>query len=182
MKIRNLIQLLLLVLWMTGCKKSNPAEEKEREFVPGDVIIGIRSAIPISGVFNLMNENGVAIDLMSGFFNYSTLPTDSLDYVISGLKDKEYFNKRGFKGGSAFNHAIEHRIIVTESFFEMDLSSQNDWLITMDKLELKDLGNDNRYLLIKVQPGTEAFWLNRFRSHPYVKWVELNWYSDIVLH
>ena len=180
MKIKNSVQLLLLVLWMAGCKKDSPV--KEREFVAGDVIIGIKSGFPIHEVFDLMNENGITIDHMSGFFYYSTLPTDSLDYIVSELRNKEYFNKRGFKGGSAYNHAIEHRIVVAETFFEMNLPAQNDWLLSMEKLELKDLDNDTRYLLIKVEPGTEELWLDRFRNHPYVKWVELNRYADIVLH
>ena len=112
---------------------------------------------------------------MSGFFNYSALPNDSLDYIINILKDKIYLNKRGFNGGSAFIHAIENRIIVTQFLFEMTIEAQQDWLTTMNILKLNDLGDGTKNLVIKVTPGTEKHWMQLFKVYPDVTWVELNY-------
>jgi hypothetical protein len=170
------------LLALVSCDSDDSPEQAKRQFVPGDVSIGIKATTPIASVFDLMNDNDVFIDQMSGFFYYSALPTDSLDYVINQLKSKTYFNKRGFAGGSAYVHALDNRITVVQSFFEMDADAQQDWLTTIDELQLKDLGNDTRNLLIKVTPGTENFWMNTFKNHPEVTWVDLNWYGDIVLN
>ena len=174
MRLKAILQTTILTLFIIGCNDEDNLPIDDREFVPGDVIIGIKSTTSINSVFDLMNEREVTIDQMSGFFNYSTLPNDSLDYIINELKDKIYLNKRGFSGGSAFIHAIENRIIVTEFFFEMNMEAQQDWLTTMNILKLNDLGNDTKNLLIKVTPGTEKYWMQLFKIHPYVTWVELN--------
>lgn len=183
MSAKSIVQLALLVLVLAGCKKDSPVEEqeREREFVPGDLLIGIKSGAPIRDIFDLMNENGVAIHRMSGFFYYSMLPGDSLNYVIRELQNQDYFSEGKASEKSVYVHAIENRIRVIGSFAEMPYPAQQDWLKTIDDLELKDLDNDTRYVYIKVEPGTEKAWLGRFTDHPYVKWVELNWYSDIVL-
>lgn len=175
MKGHYAIFILLLSLLTITCDDNDDQELDERDFVPGDIAIGIKSTTPISTVFDLMNEKGVFIEQMSGFFNYSTLPNDSLNYIISILKSKSYTDRWGGDGGSAFISAVDNRIIVTEFFFNMVPDAQQDWLLTMDLLLLKDLGNDTKNLLINVTPGTERYWMNVFKKHPYVTWVELNY-------
>ena len=123
-------------------------------------------------------EKKVTIDQMSGFFNYSALPNDSLDYIINILKDKIYLNKRGFNGGSAFIHAIENRIAVTQFLFEMNIEAQQDWLTTMNVLKLNDPENGSKNLVIKVAPGTEKRWMQLFKLHRSVAWVELNYIGE----
>jgi hypothetical protein len=180
MKAADLLRVILVAISLSGCGDTEIKNERDH-FVPGDLIIGIHADVPIDSVFNLINKKGLVIDQMSGFFNYSTFPNDSLEYVKKALRDKPYLNKRGFKGGAAFLHAIDNRIIVTEFLFEMDTTSQQDWLETINRLQLVDLGNDTRCVSLKVKPGQEKAWLAVFNDHPYVKWVELNWYAHIVL-
>jgi hypothetical protein len=175
MRLKTILQTAILALVIIACNDEDNSPADVREFVPGDLIIGIKSTASISSVFDLMNEKGVTIDQMSGFFNYSTLPNDSLDYINNVLKDKVYLNKRGFSGGSGFISAVDNRLIVTELFFEMDIAAQQDWLATMDLLKLNDLGNDTKNLVIKVVPGTEEEWTQTFKAHPIVTWVELNY-------
>src|SRR5688572_15967934 len=101
MSVRHIFPNILLTLSIIACSDKDLALD-ERDFVLGDVVIGIKSTVSINSVFDLMNEKDVFIDKMNGFFNYSTFPNDSLPYVVNELKDKAYLNKRGFKGGSAF--------------------------------------------------------------------------------
>jgi hypothetical protein len=175
MRLKTILQTTILTLFIIACNDDDNLPVDDREFVRGDLIVGIKSTTSISSVFDLMNEKGATIDQMNGFFNYSTLPIDSLDYIIKELKDKTYLNKRGFNGGSAFIHEPENRIIVTELFFEMDIEAQQDWLTTMNILKLNDLGNDTKNLVIKVTPGTEKYWIRLLKIHPNVTWVELNY-------
>ena len=48
---------------LAACKDNN-APANKNDYAPGDVIIGIKSDIPINLVFDLMNEMGVFIDEM----------------------------------------------------------------------------------------------------------------------
>lgn len=174
MKLKTLTQALLLSLLAMACEDDDVTKATEREFVPGDLVVGIKPDVPINEVFDLFNDNELAIDQMSGFFHYSTLANDSLNFVIQELKPKGYLNKRGFNGGSAFISVTEDRITVTEFFFEMDPDSQQDWLVTEDKLNLQALGNDTRNVLIKVPVGTEQYWMGFLLEENSVTWVELN--------
>lgn len=175
MRNRLIFQIIFVSSFILGCDEKVNENLDQRDFVPGDIAIGIKSTIAIDLVFDLMNEKEVLIEQMSGFFNYSTLPSDSLEYIKEILKSKPYTDRWGGKGGSAFISAVDGRLIVTEFFFNMDIPAQEDWISTMNQLELKDLGNDTKNLLITVTPGSEKFWLDVFKNHPYVKWVELNY-------
>ena len=177
MRILYIFQVLFLSIFSIGCDEDEPQQLDEREFVPGDVAVGIKSGIPINLVFDLMNEKEVFIQQMSGFYNYSTLPTDSLNFVKNILISKPYTNKWGGTGGSAY--IVENRIVVTELFFQMDLPAQEDWLFTMTQLQLNDLQGDTKNILIKVSPGTEKYWMDIFRKHAYVTFVEPNYIGGL---
>lgn len=180
---RRIIFLLVNLAFITSCTNDPLSPDSdELEFVPGYVIIGINADVTIERVFGLINQHELSIDKMSGFFNYSTLPNDSLNFVTNYLKDKPYLNKRGFKGGSAFISKTDNRITVTEFLFEMDMSAQFDWLDTIDTLELKDLGNDTQNVTVLVDEGTEKFWASQFAEYPEVSWTELNWIVNIERH
>jgi hypothetical protein len=161
-----------------SCSEDESPQTKEKRFVAGDVLVGIRAEVSIDQVFDLMNEKGVTIDMMSGFFTYSLLPNDSLDYINNQLATKSYLNQRGWN--SQVGSIVEDRIRLTTFFFEMDLPAQTDWLETMEKSQLKDLEAETKSVLVKVTPGTEFEWIEFFKSHPYVTWTELNEYADIV--
>jgi hypothetical protein len=162
---------------MTSCSEDEPRKAADRPFVPGDVAVGIKPEVEIGQVFNLMNEKMVTIDMMSGFFTYSLLPPDSVDYINNQLAGKSYFNQRGWSDQRSF--IADSQIKLTTFFFDMDLAAQTDWLETMEKLQLKDLHGETKNLLIKVAPGTEKAWIRFFESHPFVTWAHLNEYVEI---
>lgn len=176
---RNLLKILSLTIFLTSCQKEE-LKNKERKFVPGDLIIGVKSTISIDKVFNLMNQNQLAIDQMSGFFSYSLLPNDSLGFINNQLISKSYLNQRGWS--NQVGYIANDRILLTTFFFAMDKSSQIDWLKTAEKSKLVDLQTDTKNLLVKVAPGTEKEWMRYFESHPFVTWAELNEYAQIVTH
>jgi hypothetical protein len=173
---RSISKILTLTALLTSCQQDEVKVE-EREFVHGDVIVGVRSNIAIDKVFELMNENQLTIDQMSGFFSYSLFPNDSLTFINKQLVSKTYLNKRGWS--NQVGNIADNRILLTTFFFEMDKTSQIDWLETIQKCKLVDLQGDTKNLLVKVVPGTEKKWLAFFKSHPYIKWAELNEYIQI---
>ncbi|HEY3403113.1 MAG TPA: hypothetical protein VGK59_06990 [Ohtaekwangia sp.] len=171
MKAKHTLFILLLLLLTVACSDDS---KPEPDFVPGDVLIGIKSTVTAEQVFDLMNGKQAFIYQMSGFYQHSTFPNDSLDFVVEELTDKSYFNTMGFSGGNAFIDAIDNRITVTQMFFNMNLSNQQDWLETMDKLQLVD-EEGSKHVLIKVKPGREDETIEIFKSHEYVAWAMLNY-------
>lgn len=129
-------------------------------------------------VFDLMNEKGVAIDHMYGFSTYSLLPIDSLTFINNQLVSKSYLNNWAYS--NQVGKVVNNRIELNTTFFEMDLVSQWDWLETIKRSQLKDLGATDKLLVIKVTPATEKEWIGIFEPHPYVKSVSLNWYIKVV--
>lgn len=172
--------MLVLVFLLFSCAKEQVDPVGDKLFAPGDVIVIIHPDVATKDVFALMNQNGVTIETLSGFFYFSSLPNDSLSFVIDELTNKAYLNGHGFTGGSAFVSKADFRITVIEFFFNMDITAQNDWLKTMDVLKLQPLQNTNRVVYVKVMPGTETLWVERFEEHPYVKAADLNWYAELM--
>lgn len=175
MKVIRLLLISLLTLFFMSCEEKDINDEDEMEFVAGEVLIGIKPEISIDQVFDWLNSVDVFIDQMSGFHYYSDLTNDSLAYVINQLKPKPYLSRGGFEGGSASISTTDNRIIVKEKYFEMGMDAQQDWLATEELLKLHDLKLETKYLLVKVEPGTEKRWMRILKHHPYVSWVDLNW-------
>jgi len=175
MKRKILFHIFIGTILFAACDNGDSKTE-EPLFVSGDLLVGIKSNVSIDKVFDLMNEKGVAIDYLSGFSSYSLLPNDSLTFINAQLITKSYLNGPGWS--NQVGKIVNNRIQLNTIFFEMDLASQSDWLETIKKSQLEDLGSD-KYLFIKVKPGTEKEWINIFESHPYVRWAELNLYVTV---
>lgn len=90
---------MLSAAFLISCTNDEQPElyDQNEDFVPGHIIIGINSDVSIDQVFNLINEQGLFIDYMSGFYSYSTLPTDSISYVVNYLKNKPFKQKRIYR-------------------------------------------------------------------------------------
>ena len=140
------------------------------------LIVSYPSDVSIDLVFDLMNEKGVAMDVMYGFYTYSLLPIDSLTFINNQLISKSYLNN--WACSNQVGKVVNNRIELNTMFFEMDLESKLDWLETIKKSQLEDLEVD-KLLFIKVTPGTEKEWKGVFESHPYVRSVELNLYVTV---
>jgi hypothetical protein len=171
MKRKILFHILMATILLAACDHEENKPE-EPLFAPGKILVGIKSNVPIDLVFDLMNEKGVAIDVMYGFYTYSLLPIDSLTFINNQTIAKSYLNGRG--RSNQVGKVVNNRIELNTTFFEMDLVSQLDWLETIKKSQLNDLGAIHKLVVINVTPGTEKEWLEIFETHPYVKSVSLN--------
>ena len=140
MKSKILFGVLMVTILLASCDNEDFNKTEDIPFVPGYVLIGIKSDVSIDLVFDLMNEQGVTILSMSGFSSYSLLPNDSLTFINNQLITKSYLHKSGWSTQLA--SVVNNRIQLTIFFFEMDLDSQLDWLETIKKSQLKDLGDE----------------------------------------
>ena len=171
----------IVLIILTGCSIQcmSPDPLAKERYVPGEVLIGLHAPTLTTEAFKLVNGHALFIKKMTGFFHHAALPNDSLDYVIGILKNKPYLNKNGFKGGSAFIHAVSDKITVTETFFDMDQDAQSDWLSTMGQLRLNDLEGDTKMIVLIVEAGTEFYWLETLKTDERVAWADLNWFQPI---
>ena len=119
MKTKILFDILIATILFAACDDGDHKTE-EPQFVPGDLLVGIKSDVSIDKVFDLMNEKGVAIDRMSGFFSYSLLPNDSLTFINNQLITKSYLNGSGWS--NQVGKIVNNRIQLNTIFFKMDLA------------------------------------------------------------
>ena len=180
--------LLLLGLAAGACQKEmpEPAEPEDAyPFVAGELAVGIKEGVPITRAFRLADSLNFTITSLEGFFYNSNLPQDSLTYVRKVLLSKPYLNKNGFSAGSIYTvyfNSDDAKIRITNSFFEMDAASQQDWRATMQQLQLQILPTTTAYVRLKVPVGEEKYWRTELRTSPLVKWTELNSIVPIQLH
>jgi hypothetical protein len=180
--------LLLLGLAAGACQKetAEPAEPEDAyPFVPGELLVGITDGVPITRAFRLADSLNFTITRLNGFFYNSTLPKDSVGYVRSVLLRKPYLNKNGFSAGSIYNvyfNSDDAKIRITNSFFEMDAASQQDWVATMRQLQLVALPTTTANVQLKVPVGEEKYWRTELRASSFVKWTELNSIAAVQLH
>jgi hypothetical protein len=180
--------LLLLGLAAGACQKeaAEPAEPEDTDpFVAGELLVGITEGVPITKAFRLADSLNFTIDHLNGFFYNSTLPKDSIGYVRNVLLRKPYLNKNGFSAGSIYSvyfNTDDAKIRITNSFFEMDAASQQDWVATMQQLQLVALPTTTANVRLKVPVGEEKYWRTELRTSTFVKWTELNSIVPVQLH
>lgn len=175
---KNKLILAILIISLFSCSEDEDPQASTQQFIPGQIIIGIRPEVSIQEVFNLMNKRKALINNMKNFDTYSTLPADQLENVIETLKAKPYLNRPGFEGGNAYVTGSQQRILVNDDFFVMDEAAQKDWLQTEKMLELYTVPRENKYLVVSVKPGHERLLMSLFKAEPEVTYAELNLISE----
>jgi len=179
----HLLTILFLVFFLYSCKKEHNIET-DKEFEKGTLLVGIKDNYEIQKIFDIFNSNSLNIRQINGHVYNSTLPSDSLDFVIDELNKKAYINNgawKAVKNGSVYLHYNTKIITICCSMFNMDENNQNDWIETTKQLKLVEV-SANKSLNIEVPIGKEMYWLEVLKPNPYIRWVDLNWFDEIVLH
>jgi len=173
MKIATRFLLLLSLAALSACQKETVEPAETADFVPGELLVGLKDGVPITRAFRLADSLSFDIKQMSGFFYNSGLPKDSVAYVKRVLLSKPYLNKKGFTGDAVYFNTVDNKIRITDFFFDMDVASQQDWISTMQQLQLTSL-NAAANMQLKVPIGSEKYWLTEVRKNSIVRWTELN--------
>jgi len=189
MKKYIIVTIFIFLLSLMSCQEDTTEFEQDDlniEFVPGELLIGIKSNVDIKSVFDLINESNFRVDKINSLTFNSDLPSDSLEYILNQLNSKSYTNDglNWFTTGYLHNQTKEIRVF--PKLFEMENTDfQSDWLKSMDELELKQRHHPNLpsgTFLTYVPEGSELEWQNHFQSKDIIKWCELNYIAQIRLH
>jgi len=178
----NLLIVLFLMFLYSCDKEQNIITDKE--FEKGTLLVGIKNNYEMQKIFELFNSNNLNIKQINGHIYNSTLPSDSIDFVINELNKKSYINNgtwKAVKNSSVYLHYNTMIITICCSLFNMNEKNQNDWIETTKELKLVEV-SANKSLNIEVPIGKEMYWLEVLKPNPYIRWVDLNWIDEIVLH
>ena len=174
------IILFITVFFSISCKKNNSQDNIDRDFVKGDVLVGIDSTVQLEQLFSYVNSYSLTIDEINGFYYTTTIPKDSIPYIKSILNSKPYINTRGFSA-SIWPHYQTDIVHNTTTLWDMSTSNQQDYIQTKFLLRMTDMLFTTKNMLIKVSTGQEIFWRNLFKTFPWVRWTDLNWIGGIEL-
>lgn len=169
---KTILLLAGIFVLITSCNETDEPVNQPDNFVPGRVSVQLHDTVLIDEAFTFINEEDLSIDYISGFYSYSQLPNAQLDYVIGVLSTKAYLR------GSADIHDITNRIQVYATLDAPNETIQQDWLETIEALQLIDMHADYKLINVIVPEGTEKRWVEKFNAMPLVKKAQLNEYGD----
>src|SRR5690606_36933897 len=131
---RGMLLLALLATFVGACKKKE-TPEPELEFVPTDVLVKTNPDFTIQQLFELVNSLGLDVEYVSGMSYTSLFPADSLDSILSMLREKPYLNAYWETNG--YVSTVTGELLFFPRFADVtNTEYQTDWLSTMDDLQL----------------------------------------------
>lgn len=187
MKILGFFLILLIFAFITCEKESiepiDQANHSDEKFVPTDVLVKIKGYYKIDKVFGFINSFDHEVENIHSQVYTSTLPPDSLKYILDYLNAKPYTNdgNRWFVNG--YLHYKTQQITIFPRLFQIKKKEyQHDWLLSMEKLKLSEDTNSQTsgcIVFFHVPPGTEKQWEKKFESYDFVEWAELNYIAEL---
>jgi len=175
---KNIILLFSFIGILSSCSNDD-AELNTQELVPGEVHVGIKSGTNINEIFNFINQFDHKVDNINSLTFTSDFSSDNLQYVLDFLNEKTYTNDgiNWFVTGSL--HYQTNQITIFPRLFEMDNAEyQNDWLTSMEELQLNEKYNidlNSGIIHFYVPIGRELEWKMQFENYNIVDWAELNY-------
>lgn len=157
LSIKSSVVISLILLLMFSCQK----EEEKQLFEPGLIYLDFEKTVDIQGAFELVNNENLAIKSVHRLSYSSQLPIDSVMFVEENLKTQNYVASASTTVGIEAD-----KIVMRLEFHQMCIDSQKDWLVTMNTLQLVDLKQKEKKILVIVPIGTEIEWVKYFeKSH-----------------
>lgn len=161
-----------------SCKKESNGIATDGDYVKGEILIGIDSSLQLEQIFTTVNAQSLSIEQATGFIYTTTIPKDSILYIVSILNSRPYIdiNTTAFSG-SVWAHYRTEIVHVSTTYWDMGLSNQQDFIQTKNLLRMTDKLSPYKNMRLKVPQGQEEYWINKFKTFSWVTWAELNWYS-----
>lgn len=158
--------------------------ERDREFVPGDLSIGIVDSVTIKEAWELVNSFELKITDAWGHKYLSNLPNDSIDYIINYLNKKPYINDgrwKAVKNGNVYIDRNFNKISVSCRLTDVLPEIQEDWLKVVEVLRLYEVPTNTKVFYLNVPIGYELLWKDTFENERIIRWASPNYYSEIEL-
>lgn len=172
---------ILFTLILLGCEKDS--FENSQEFVPTDVLVKIKGYYTIDKVFDFINTFDHDVENIHSQVYTSSLPSDSLQYVLDYLNEKPYTNDGLNWFVNGYSHYQTNTITIFPRLFDIkNTEYQNDWLKSMEILELNEQTEGETsgcIIYFHVPEGKEKEWEHKFEEYEFVEWAELNYITDI---
>jgi hypothetical protein len=185
----NLIFPIFILIFLFSCKKDSDSDEKlidkdvNEKFVPTDVIVKTKGYFTIDKVFNFINSFDHDVEYITNAGYTSSLPSDSLQYVLAYLNAKKYTNDGNRWFVTGYLHYQTKQITIFPKLFNIkNKVYQADWLKSIITLKLKeqtDKDISGYTIFFHVPKGTEKEWVKKFKTYNFIQWAELNYILEL---
>jgi hypothetical protein len=169
----------------TSCTTPREVSPAKPKYAPTDVLVQTKKTFTIDKVFDFINSYDFEVESITNSFYTSSLPSDSLQYVLNYLNGKPYLNDGSNWTVDGYLHYETQVIYVFPRIFNArDLKNQADWLATIKFLKLKEVTDHpvvgGSIIFFHVPEKEERSWAEKFKKLSFVEWAEVNSYSDAV--
>ncbi|MDR2906752.1 MAG: hypothetical protein LBU91_02030 [Bacteroidales bacterium] len=155
-------------------------------YTANDVFVKTKKDFTIHNVFNFINSLDHEVEKIEDGIYVSSMPSDSLQYILDKLNAKPYTNDGNAWKATGYLHYSTNQVTIFTHLFDMkNASYQEDWVKTINDYQLSENMNYNYggYIIhFKVNEGKEKLWEGKFKEYDFVEWAELNYFGHIILH
>jgi len=177
--------LIIGLLALSSCKKDDDIEVENNKvkFVPTDVIVKTRGYYTIDKVFEFINLLNLNVESIRCNAYTSTLPSDSLNYILKYLNAKTYTHDGEQWYVTGYLHYATGVITIFPKLFDINnKDNQADWFHSIDFLHLtevtdKEVSGNTIYFHVPI--GQEKDWVEKFENYAFVEWAELNYIVEL---
>jgi len=168
------IFLLFVVVYATGCDKTNPicAGCGSPYPVPGVVEALIRDTSAVQDVFTVCDSlgTGISISVVSGYTYTSIYSADSITSFTNYLNSKSYIDTGLYS--KAYVAQSGGKILIEASLYNMSVLRQADWIATIAGLQLTERTTDSiKYVRVNVPIGQEKTYAAKLAANTGIfKW------------
>ena len=181
------IILFLSLFVFCSCEKDDDLMDTDLRFdlrfVPTDVIVKTKGYYTIDKVFDFINSFDHEVESIKHSAYTSTLPSDSLNYVLNYLNAKTYTHDGELWYVTGYLHYETQVITIFPKLFDIkNLDNQADWLQSMDFLKLREQTDkevSGNTIYFHVPEGQEKEWVEKFEKYDFVEWAELNYIVEL---
>lgn len=183
MKTLQFILGLALGFGCFSCKDQYSNDVTCIRYREGIVYVALREGERSKDFFAFVNDNHLGIEVMIANQYESSLPTDSIDFVINYLNSKNYITLTGWKAykGGTVRLVDQAKVVVYMCpLWGMTETNQRDWFETMSVLKLSDEGSLMGATL-NVPVGEEQKWILIMELYG-VKQANVDCYDNVVIN
>lgn len=162
--------------------KNNIWTDNRLTYEPTDVIVKTKSLFSIEKVFDFINSFQYEVEYLDGCVYRSSLPPDSLSYVLNYLNAKTYTKSNGWCVTGYLHYQTKIITIFPRLFWIKNKAYQSDWINSMNTLKLSNNSNNSYEIFFHVPFGEELEWAKRFACSDSIDWAEVNMHLNVILH
>ena len=169
---------LLLLLLIAGCKGAySLAQQKNSDYVPGQITIGFADTVSLASAKKFIAQQGLEpINLQFNTMISMWAEIDSgtaADHITRLKADSTvlWAEKRGY---NETDKKPNKEYLLIQFNLRASEKSANRLIGALDGITIKKLNAKPKWGVIAVREGQEQFWIEKLRAFPFVRYVERN--------